>query len=302
MAALLRQLALVSESKQISASDVQRVSAALQKQAARDLAPIWEISATVDAFNALEDVPVGYWPILVMDNINVDGAAGIHEDNNGQPIALVTASASLDEWSLTASHEALEMLVDPFGNRLVAGDSPMANQGRVSFLVEVADASEAAQFAYSVNGVMVADFYTPQFFDPLKAPGVRYSFTGAITEPRQVLPGGYLSWQEPVSGHWWQKVWFDAGQTFRDLGPINSKASGNLRAALDRMTMADTLKALSGGQRSSRALGVTVAANRTSTASIAVGWRQQIAEILGHSSRPAPTSAAMAARPTRAIY
>jgi hypothetical protein len=45
------------------------------------------------------------------------------------------------------------MLVDPSGNRLVAGDSPKTDQGRVSFLVEVCDPSEAADFAYSANGV-----------------------------------------------------------------------------------------------------------------------------------------------------
>jgi hypothetical protein len=171
MAALIRQLALVSESNQIPAGDVQKVSAAIQKQASRDLAPIWDISATVDSFDKLEDVPVGYWPIIVMDDIGVDGAAGVHEDKNGQPFALVTAAATLDEWSLTASHEALEMLVDPSGNRVVAGDSPKTDQGRVSFLVEVCDPSEAKDFAYSSNGVLVADFYTPHYFDPVKAAG-----------------------------------------------------------------------------------------------------------------------------------
>src|SRR3979409_769933 len=127
MAALIRQLALVSESQQIPDSDVLKVSAALQKQATRDLAPIWEVSATVDTFKTLEDVPQGYWPMVVMDDIGIRGAAGIHEDRNGQPFALITASADLDTWSLTASHEALEMLVDPQGNRLVAGDSPMTD-------------------------------------------------------------------------------------------------------------------------------------------------------------------------------
>jgi hypothetical protein len=224
MAALLRQLALVSQSAaQISSAEVRKVSAAIQKQASRDLAPIWEISATVDSFDTLEDVPVGYWPIIVMDDIQTPGAEGVHEDKNGQPFALVTAEATLDRWSLTASHEALEMLVDPFGNRQVAGDSPKANQGRVSFLVEVADPSEAADFAYSSNGVLVSDFYTPHFFDPMVASGVRYSFTGAITAPRKVLKGGYLSWLEPVSGHWWQEVWFDAAPSFRDLGPVDAR-------------------------------------------------------------------------------
>jgi hypothetical protein len=34
---------------------------------------------------------------------------------------------------------------------------------------------------------------SPNYFDPMSASGVRYSFTGAITQPRQVLRGGYLS-------------------------------------------------------------------------------------------------------------
>jgi hypothetical protein len=132
---LLRQLALVSESAQVRASDLTQVSAALQKQATRDLVQFWNVKATVDAFPRLEDVPLGYWPIIVMDDIGFD-AAGIHLDKNGQPFALVTASAQRDVWSLTASHEMIEMLVDPFGNRLVAGDSPKPDQGRVQFLVE----------------------------------------------------------------------------------------------------------------------------------------------------------------------
>src|SRR5271167_4389847 len=191
MSALIRQLALVSESKQIAPADVLKVSAAIQKQASRDLAPIWEITATVDVFDTLENVPTGYWPLIVMDDIDTPGAAGIHEDKNGQPLALISAASSIDGWSLTASHEALEMLVDPFGNRLVAGDSPKSDQGPVSFLVEVSDPSEASDFAYSANGVLVSDFYTPNYFDPVRAAGVRYSYTGAITSPRQVLKGGY---------------------------------------------------------------------------------------------------------------
>jgi hypothetical protein len=281
MAVLLRQLALVSESSQIPRSDVQKVSAALQKQASRDLAPIWDISATVDSFDKLEDVPTGYWPIIVRDDINTPGAAGIHVDKNGQPFSLVQASASIDGWSLTASHEALEMLVDPFGNRLVAGDSPKADQGRVSFLVEVCDPSEASDYAYSANGILVSDFYTPHYFDPVKAPGVRYSYTGAITEPRQVLNGGYLSWQDPVSGNWWQEIWFDTPEpTFRNIGPIDQKASGSLRAAIDRLTSENTMKAILRGRQIAEAAGVNVSVVSKSAESHASSLREQIDEIL----------------------
>src|SRR5712672_4285465 len=104
MDAIIQQLAVVSESKLVGIGDVMRVAAALQKQASRDLAPIWNISATVDAFEKLEDVPIGYWPMIVKDNIGVSGAAGVHTDNDRQPFALISSAPELDTWSLTASH------------------------------------------------------------------------------------------------------------------------------------------------------------------------------------------------------
>src|SRR5215213_12027923 len=204
---LVNYLALVSETAAVPVADVMRVSAALQKQATRDFEPLWGVRTVVDAFARLEDVPIGYWPMIVRDDIGFPGAAGIHLDKDGQPFALIQHSNS---WSLTASHEAVEMMVDPLGNRLIAGPSLKEDQGRVEYLVEVADPSEAAEFGYTINGILMSDFYGPQFFDPVAAQGVRYSFTGAITEPRQVLQGGYISWHEPISGHWWQLVHFRA--------------------------------------------------------------------------------------------
>jgi hypothetical protein len=184
----VRQAALVSDVGQVGVGELTRVAAALQKQVTRDFTPIWEIPATVDGFATLEDVPLGYWPVIVVRD--VQDAAGVHLDRNGQPYALVEMGSS---WSLTASHETLEMLADPFGNRLIAGPSPRPGQGRVEFLVEVCDPSEDDRYAYTVNDVLMSDFYTPHFFDPVRGEGLRYSFTGAITEPREVLPGGYLS-------------------------------------------------------------------------------------------------------------
>src|SRR5438874_11847189 len=99
---ILRQVALVSETSGISFSDLTQTSAALQKQATRDFGPIWDVQATVDAFEKLEDVPLGYWPIIIQDDIGVGGAGGIHLDKDNQPFALVQFS---DSWPLTASHE-----------------------------------------------------------------------------------------------------------------------------------------------------------------------------------------------------
>ena len=111
-------LALVSLVRGHNPSDVARVAAALQRQAVRDFGPQWNVTAAVDAFPRLEDVPVGYWPMIVERDIHTPGAAGVHEDRNGQPFALIAMS---DSWSLTASHEMLEMLGDPFGRRVIPG-------------------------------------------------------------------------------------------------------------------------------------------------------------------------------------
>jgi hypothetical protein len=231
---LNRNLALVADTKKVTPSELTKVAAALQKQATRDFGHIWEIQASVSAFAKLEDVPTDYWPIIVRDDINTPGAAGVHEDKNGQPFALVQFSS---DWPLTASHETLEMLGDPFGNRLVAGKSPKQGQGRVNFLVEVCDPSEDRQFAYTVNGITVSDFYTPHFFDPVAAPSVRYSYTGAITKPRTILQGGYLSWVVAQSNEWFQMVWFNTSKpVFRSLGVLSGKITGSLRATIDRLT------------------------------------------------------------------
>jgi hypothetical protein len=224
------QVALVPQTTQADIADVTHVAAALQKQAARDLAPIWGVTATVDPFPDLRSVPVGYWPVIIVDDVK--DAGGYHLDKNGHPYALVEYSAS---WSLTASHETIEMLCDPWGRRIAAGRSPKRGQGQVEFLVEACDPCEAAEFAYTINGVLVSDFITPQFYDPRRNSGARYSFMGAIKSPRQILQGGYISWWEPQSNHVWQELWLGPQKEFRDLGE-GSFATKSLREFVDANT------------------------------------------------------------------
>jgi hypothetical protein len=275
---LVKHLALISESNLISTGDIMKVSAALQKQCVRDLAPIWQTSATVDAFENLEDIPLDYWPMIVRDDIGFN-AAGIHLDRNGQPFALISSSDDIDVWSLTASHETLEMLVDPFGDRQVAGDSIKSGQGRVNYLVEVCDPPEDASFAYTVNGVLVSDFYTPSFFDPLAAPGVRYSFTGALDGPRRILRGGYVSWVDLATNVWWQQTWFRGdAPAYRELGVL--EAGKSIRSQIDRITSKDTAKAVESGRASATLAGMPAAAVAKPSAGRAEALHAQIQELI----------------------
>ena len=276
---LTLNLALVSVVEGHDPSDVARVAAALQRQATRDFAPVWnQEGATVDSFPRPEDVPVGYWPMFVVEDVK--NAAGVHLDDTGQPFALIEIS---DSWSLTASHEMLEMLADPWGSRLIPGRSIKPDQGRVEFLVEVCDPSEAAKFGYTVNDILVSDFYTPHFFDPEHDPSVRYSFTGAIKQPRAILPGGYISWRDPVSNHWWQQRWFGQDSEFVDRGVLEGQAA-SIRAWIDAET--DHPGIDHGLDKGDETLKAAVAAGEqtaTSAAARAEAWREQIARLIGAS-------------------
>lgn len=227
----LYHLAVVStvDPAALPVDEVTRVSAAIQKQVLRDFAPIWGVQATVDYFASLEDVPVGTWPLIIVESAP---GPGVHVDRNGQPVAWVEHGLT---WSLAASHEALEMLADPHGTRLVAGDAPTATSDRVEFLVEVCDPCQDAASAYSVNNVLVSDFYTPAYFEPLFTGGSKYSFTGALREPRDVLPGGYLTWRSLTTGDWSQLHNDGGAIAVKNLGRIASGATG-FRSAVDTHT------------------------------------------------------------------
>ena len=214
---MLLHIALVSITKEVTLAQLAPISAAIQKQISRDFGPMWNVEATVDAFDKLEDVPVGYWHVLLQDELS-SGAAGLHKrDDNKQPFALVALTTN---WPVFMSHEVLEMLVDPQGNLTRAGNSLKAGQGRVEYLIEVCDPCQASEFAYSVNSVMVSDFYTQQYFDPLKSSGVRYSFSGNLRGPREVLDGGYLSWFDPQTRHLFQLEVDGKKKSITDRGEV----------------------------------------------------------------------------------
>lgn len=274
-----RHIAVVSEAPEVTLADLLPVGAALQKQVTRDLGPVWDIQATVDCFARLEDVPSGYWPLTVIANAPGAVQGGIHEDKAGQPFALVPAGP---DWPLSASHEVMEMLVDPFSRRTIAGASPMPGQSRVDFLVEISDPCQAV--AYSINGLPVSDFYTPNYFDPVTNSAVRYSFTGSITAPRQVLKGGYLSWFDQVSGHWFRRSFFGSNPRILDLGVLETAPGLNFRSLIYLKTP-KAFKARCPNVSNRRRLAKEHASVRGAGQARSAALREQIAVILNRHGR-----------------
>ena len=189
------------------------VAAALQTQVTRDFGPIWDVRAVVTPFLSLDDVPPQYLPIVLSDKSLPRGHHGFHLGADGRPFALVFRGK---RWSVTASHELMEMILDPSGTLTVSApslaDECAANgvkppgytkQGMVEYLVEPCDPVEEVD-PYTIDGVEVSDFVTPAYYDSFGASGVRYSFLGSVTQPLEVCDGGYLSWctHDPPNSVW----------------------------------------------------------------------------------------------------
>jgi hypothetical protein len=225
----LIQVGLVDKTKAIDPELMQAVAAALTIQVTRDLPQFWNVQATVTYEPNASKIPAGVWPVFLVKTLP-PGEGGFHLDQHNQPFAKVIASPGSDEWTIDASHETLEMLVDPNGNRLQPSTSIQIENGKIvdgtgqfGYLVEACDPCEADNYAYPIQGVAVSDFLTPHFYDPVVTPGTRYSFTGAIKAPRQILPGGYISWVNQQTNEMQQLLWVDPTKAPKivNLGPAS---------------------------------------------------------------------------------
>jgi hypothetical protein len=264
---LAEQVALVSLTRDIPLGTLTQVAAAIQKQIVRDFEPVWGIPATVDAFEDLTSVPNDYHHVVIfndpgelLDRLafaigeqNADTVIQSFRDRHvegvhlsaftRQPFALVAAS---DAWTVTTSHEALEMIIDPYGNRLIAAAAPGNPRKRVNYLIEVCDPCQAVW--YHVNGVPMCDFITPYYFEPVRIDGFRYSFTGDVPGPLQLLEYGYLSWIDPIDSGLYQLVYGDAEPSLVASSLALRSRSGPLRTIVDtdprtpRVTRWDSLR------------------------------------------------------------
>jgi hypothetical protein len=231
----LVHVALVPETaNSVDPADLARVAAAVQRQISRDFGPIWGIDATVDAFPALELVPLGYWPVIITHR-DLGDDEGFHLTSDREPYAIVEA---LPGWSLTASHEILEMLADPSGTRTIptVSPDPDAPFARVEFLLEICDPCQSADCAYTVNDVLVSDFVTPAFFEP---PGrgqagrpPDYSFRGNIEGPQRLARGGAMTWLDRALGHIVHVTRGEGDALERTLLPANAGETRPLRASV----------------------------------------------------------------------
>ena len=110
----IRSVALVNQSTLVDLDEVRRVAAAIQRQVLYDFGPVWGHSGAVIALDAAEPLPQGYSAVYLYDALNDPQLGGIHYyTERGEVYANVSVAVNLRPWSLSASHETLEMIADP---------------------------------------------------------------------------------------------------------------------------------------------------------------------------------------------
>jgi hypothetical protein len=237
------QVGLVDTTGKIAVDLMHAAAAALNLQVARDLPQYWPVQATVRFLPSATHLPPGVWPVQLVKTLP-PGEGGYHMNKHNQPYSKVIASPDSDDWTVDASHETLEMLVDPYGNKLQSSTSLQIVGGKIEdgtgdfeYLVEACDPCEADAYAYEIQGIRVSDFITPHFYDASATPGTNYSFKGNIKAPRQLLPGGYISFVNTEADRVQQILWVDPNSppTLNDLGPADAKAR-SLREWVDGHT------------------------------------------------------------------
>jgi hypothetical protein len=198
----------------VSDAEIQTVIRAINRQVREDFEPYWSLGATVrlegrssvnpDIQRAID--MRGDAVIYVWDKSDVEDAIGYHDLNNrGIPFGFVfldIAKQLGEPWSVTLSHEVLELIGDPQVNLLVAGPHPDPKKRRTVFhWYEMCDAVQSE--TYEIDHVQVSNFLLPLYYTGADEFAGRNDFLGTVNKDGTTLksfgvnPGGYAGFFDP---------------------------------------------------------------------------------------------------------
>lgn len=188
---------------------------AINRQIKEDFEPYWSMGAVLrlegSSGNKIKTQELsdmrGDAIIYLRDKAIVKDALGYHENNNrGIPFGFVFTDLSEkmgENWTVTLSHEALELLADPEVNLLVAGPHPKDKSVEVFHWYEMCDAVQNE--TYFIDEIEVSNFVLPLYFTGGNETGGRNDFLGRKYKKKTlksfgINPGGYIGFFNPETG------------------------------------------------------------------------------------------------------
>ena len=165
-------ISIINFSPQLTDQQVQEAIRAVNRQVVEDFMPIWGSGCILrlhaPSFDLAhpdtltEEHVRGESVIYLLDQASLPGALGYHDINTrGVPVGFVFV-LNTNDWTVTLSHEVLELIIDPTVNIFVPGPYPNDPDITVLHTYEVCGAVERT--SYDINGVRVSNFLTPHYF------------------------------------------------------------------------------------------------------------------------------------------
>ncbi|MGO9605547.1 MAG: metallophosphoesterase family protein [Candidatus Binataceae bacterium] len=205
------KVSILNQSQAVTDAEVGQLVSVLKTQLARDFTPAWGLEAELALVPHGGKPAQGTWWLVILDHSDQAGVMGIHDvTDEGLPLAKVFAGTLKEthrSWTVATSHELLEMLVDPGVNLAACVDN---GNGTTFYAYEICDPCERDDYGYEIDGIEVADFVFPAWFEPFRKPSQsRFDQCCHITCWLQLLPGGYATVLDPSRGNGWHQVYAD---------------------------------------------------------------------------------------------
>jgi hypothetical protein len=208
----MMRISMINLTMTVPDEELQEVIRVINRQIREDFEPYWGMSALVrlegkSSLRPRMQNPVdmrGDAILYLADEVQAAGYLGYHEANfRGIPYGFVFTELARqvgESWTVTLSHEALELIADPEANILVAGPHPDHPNREVFHWYEMCDAVQDQ--SYEIDGVEVSNFLLPLYFTKHAEPGSRNEFLGNLPalESFGVSPGGYIGFFDPSTG------------------------------------------------------------------------------------------------------
>jgi hypothetical protein len=199
-------LTIANISSSIKQTDFEGVVKAIQTQIDNDFSPEWGgphklQSTSLDIANSPAPVDGETQAIIYVGESSSDPTTGIEqclgyhfENHHDIPygfIYLDVIQMYKQTWTVTLSHEALELLADPSADSYVPGPDPSGSNDLVQYCREVCDPVQGD--TYLVEGVAVSNFVTKKWFD-LANTSAFTNFTKLDLDPLTARPTGYFQY------------------------------------------------------------------------------------------------------------
>lgn len=194
-------IAVLNSSTAMTDDQVQAMLGAFAVQWNGDLSTAWNVEDATFTFVPKGQAPLAEsWWLVFLDNSDQAKTLAYHDlTNEGLPLSKVfikTIQADGASVSVGATHELCEMAVDPWLN------SAYQDSQGTFWAGEICDPVEDDQYGYMIDGVLVTDFVTPNWFAH-KFSQMPYDKQSHADKAFAVLTGGYA---QKFEGNGWVQV------------------------------------------------------------------------------------------------